>query len=62
MMRTTAIPFLGRPPAPAAIPSIRETVRALRRILLTALDRLVPPHDPGRDPQPPPEWYRFPPF
>ena len=33
------------------------------RGLLAALDRLVPP--PGaipREPEPPPEWYKYPPF
>jgi hypothetical protein len=61
MMRTTAIPFLG-PPAPARIPSAKDGGRALLRMLLTALDRLVPPRNPSRAPEPPPEWYRFPPF
>ena len=61
-MRATAIPFVGHEAAPAAIPAIAETGRALRLMLMTALDRLVPPHNPTRAPDPPPEWYRFPPF
>ena len=37
-------------------------VRRVLRGLLTALDRLVPPADPAREPEPPPGWYEYPPF
>jgi hypothetical protein len=30
--------------------------------LLAALDRLVQPCDPAREPDPPPEWFKYPPF
>ena len=58
-MPATAIPFVGRP----AVSDNPFTAR-VRRALRAALDLLVPPRDPGRDrdPGPPPEWYRFPPF
>jgi hypothetical protein len=61
MMRATAIPFVGRA-APARIPSITQLSRALMQMLLAALDRLAPPRAPGGDAEPPPEYYRFPPF
>ena len=32
------------------------------RKLLAGLDRLVPPHDPAREPELPPEWLKYPPF
>ena len=60
-MRTIASPFVGRA-APADAPSIRQRWSSFRRALLAALDRLVPPHNPAREPELPPEWYRFPPF
>jgi hypothetical protein len=34
----------------------------LWRELLAGLDRLVPPHDPAREPELPAEWYKYPPF
>ena len=37
-------------------------VRRVLRGLLSALDRLVPPADPAREPEPPPGWYKYPPF
>jgi len=60
-MRAIAIPFVSQPKATAA-PSIQHGVHALVRIVLVAFDSFVPPHDPAREPDPPPEWYRFPPF
>jgi len=36
--------------------------RHVLRGLLAALDRLVPSPDPAREPEPPPEWYKYPPF
>jgi hypothetical protein len=33
----------------------------LRR-LLAVLDRLVPPNDPTREPELPPEWFKYSPF
>jgi hypothetical protein len=35
--------------------------RRLLQRLLAALDRLVPPPDPARQPDPPPEWFKYPP-
>ena len=39
-----------------------QRVRALRRILLTALDRLVPPPDRGRYVELPDAWLKYPPI
>jgi len=60
-MRTIAVPFVGRA-ASADTSSVAEKTRVLLSALLAALDRLVPPAHPGREAEPPPEWYRFPPF
>ena len=60
-MRAIAIPFVNQP-TPAEVPSARQRMRALARVILAAFDSFVPPHDPGRETEPPPEWYRFPPF
>jgi hypothetical protein len=38
-----------------------DVPRLLRR-LLAVLDRLVPPCDPARAPDAPPEWFKYPPF
>jgi hypothetical protein len=61
MMRAIAIPFVGWAPSGDAL-LVKERIRAVRQALLAALDRLVPPRDPSHQPEPPPEWYRFPPF
>jgi hypothetical protein len=60
-MRAITIPFVGRP-APADALLAKERTWALRRVLLAALDRLAPPPDLDREPEPPPEWYKYPPF
>ena len=60
-MRTIAIPFVGST-ASRDVPAAYQRRRPLLRALLAALDRLVPPPDPNGAPEPPPEWYRFPPF
>lgn len=60
-MRAIAIPFVDQA-KPITAPSSQHRLRALMRVVLVAFDSFVPPHDPARDPDPPPEWYRFPPF
>ena len=60
-MPAIAIPFVGRA-APRDALLVKERTWALRRVLLAALDRLVPPPDPAAAPEPPPEWYKYPPF
>ena len=60
-MPAIALPFFGRA-APGDPLLVKERGRALRRALLAALDRLIPPPDPAREPGPPPEWYKYPPF
>ena len=60
-MRAIAIPFVGQP-VPADRSPAQKQRRPLLSVLLGLLDRLVPPHDPARPSEPPPEWYRFPPF
>jgi len=61
MMSAAAIPF-DRRTAPLDAVRARNTRRLLVRWLLAVLDRLVPPHDPARKAEPPPEWYKYPPF
>ncbi|HYU13281.1 MAG TPA: hypothetical protein VEK82_11935 [Stellaceae bacterium] len=36
--------------------------RRVLRGLLAALDRLVPPPNPAREPELPAQWYRYPPI
>ena len=48
-----------------AAPRRAPWVNYLRRLLgglLAALDRLVPPNEENREPEPPPEWSKYPPF
>ena len=43
--------------------SYSDGARRVLRGLLAAFDRLVPPPDAiPREPEPPPEWYKYPPF
>jgi hypothetical protein len=61
MIPAIALPLFGRA-APGDPLLVNERGRALWRVLLAALDHLVPPADPTREPAPPPEWYKYPPF
>ena len=41
------------------------SAKGVRRVLRGLLNRwtvLSPPADPAREPEPPPEWYKYPPF
>ena len=60
-MRTIAIPFVGWA-APGDALLLKERAGALRRALVAALDRLVPPPDLARNTELPPEWFKYPPI
>jgi hypothetical protein len=57
------MPALTRSIGGATVPAlpIQTVRRRLLRALWRTLDHLVPPN-PGRDIEPPPEFFRFPPF
>ena len=48
--------------ARSAAPRRAARANVLWRELLAGLDRLVPPHDPAREPELPPERLKYPPI